>query len=443
MKYDKIVILDEVFVTQMNHWSLFPVFLTVQGLLQGYTHAQKPDLLMWICCALLPVLFFAVREKMNKFSLFFLLHLLIAGLPFLFPAQNIVSRVLGAACGVCYLIYSLYQYFSPETSGYDVEFPPIFSVCLSAAALLLQHYGSTVPWDFYYAAALVLVLGIYFMESFFSKYIGFLSVSATSSGYVPEKEMFRSGAGIACAYTVGSVLLLLLSANLKWLSVPTEVIRNFIRALLRFLFGLFHVEEDITPGPETVIFNENDPWLPPAGETFWLWDVLAAITFIAFYVLLIYFLGRAVYRLILFLKNRFAQKRTNEIPQDELAVFDVREKCDMINPAGVLFAESNERSFFSALTPRERVRRLFKKYILTAKKHFYSSEDTDRFAFYTARECIDILSENKALAANKQTSFAKKTATSMIAEIYEKARYSEEDISSADVKELKTLLNKN
>ena len=75
MKLGRIVIVNEILVTQMNHWGIFPIAAAVMGIAEKFTQAKKPDLLIWVLCGLFPVFFFIIREAAERFWLFFLLHL--------------------------------------------------------------------------------------------------------------------------------------------------------------------------------------------------------------------------------------------------------------------------------------------------------------------------------------------------------------------------------
>lgn len=420
MKHEQIVIIDELLVTQMNHWTLFPVAITVMGLMQQLTGAQKPDMLLWILCGLFPILFFIIREKTRHFVPFLTLHLVTAGISFLLPAQNTVSRVIAVLCGAGYLLHSVSLRLTQRSNGYDTGFPPVAAIVLSAAALFLQHYQGLDSWDFYYVTALILVLGIYFISYYLDKYLDFLTVNASSTGYLPEKEMFRSGMGMVFASTLGGVLVLFVTANVEWLAAILAFLKNIVRQIIRFLVSLFPqgADEDFIP-----IVEENTGGsgiaLPEPGESFWFWDVLMALSTVAMLVFLLFLLYKGIIRLILFLRNRFSQNRSRQTKQEALAVYDVREKCDTVRST-----RKRSDGFFDFLTPSQRVRRLYRRRVLSAKGLFAVAEKNEHLEGYTAREWAAMLS-----------------APGM-ADIYEKARYTHREITSEDIRQMKEACRK-
>lgn len=414
MKHDRIVIIDEFLVTQMNHWTLFPVVLTVMGLMQPFTKTRTPDVFLWILCSFLPFLFFLVREKADHFSLFFTLHLLLAGLSFFLPAQNMVGKVLAVASGTGYMIHSLSLRFSARSNGYDTCFPPVISILLSAAALFLQQYQGNVSWDFYYMTSLVFVLGIYFIIYYLDKYLDFLTLNASSTGYLPEQEMFRSGLGMVLFYTFMGVLLLFAAANVEWLASLLRAFKNFVRQVIRFLVSLFpegQAEERIPIRGEPI--QEGAMELPEPGESFWLWDVLTAIATVAVLIFLSIMLFKAVKRLIHYLREHFSGSRAKGSAKNGV-VFDVHEKCDMIPSV-----KKRGAAVFHFPGTRERIRKMYKKRVLADRELLQPASDVERLGCLTARE------------------YATRRAIPALADIYEKTRYSGEDPDAEDVRKMK------
>ena len=96
---------------------------------------------------------------------------------------------------------------------------------------------------------------------------------------------------------------------------------------------------------------------------------------------------------------------------------DVREKC------GIVKKDTAKRGtgFFRQFTPVERIRRMYKKQVLSGSPEGAKKE---KIPFMTARECVEKLSLPD------------------MAGIYEKARYSDSEVTAEDVKKMKSALSK-
>ena len=186
--------------------------------------------------------------------------------------------------------------------------------------------------------------------------------------------------------------------------------------IIRFLVGLFPEAEPERHMPTVDVTEHSGGMeLPEPNEPFWLWDVLMVIACIALFLWLAFLLFKASVKLIHFLQRRFGERHTQILTEESLAVFDIHEKCDMIRSV-----RKKESRFFGFLNPAERIRKLYRKRVLSAK--ILTNENAlEQLSSYTAREC------------------AGKLEIPSMAKIYEKARYSKEEVTSEDVKEMKDI----
>lgn len=416
MKSSRIDLIDEFLVVQMNHWILFPIVMTIQGLMDPFYSCEYPDFLMWILCSLIPLALFWVRDKAKKFLVFLILHIVIVAFGFMIPAMNPVSRVLCAACVIGYVIYSI-SIRMTKPAMWDQNFPPVMAIVLSAASLYLQHYQGKENWDSYYVFTLIAVLGFYFISYYLEKYLDFLVVNASSTGHIPEKEMFASGIGLVLLYTMGGVVILLLSSNIQWLEAFLSGLKQIIRQIIRFIASLFPegTSEIVVPITEEASHG-GQMELPEPGESFWLWDVLMYIAGIVVCIVVLRLLFKGLLQLIRYIRARFAGKSASKEATENTAVVDVHEKLDIVRDS---MRTSKGRNPFELLSPAERIRRLYKKRLLNAKATLVPEGEVSDLNFMTARECSEKLE-----------------AVSM-ADIYEKVRYSKEEAVGEDVRRMK------
>ena len=89
---------------------------------------------------------------------------------------------------------------------------------------------------------------------------------------------------------------------------------------------------------------------------------------------------------------------------------DIRENCSIEKN------EKNGKGWFGFLDNRERVRKLYRKKILKSSTKIIGNADQHHLEYLTAKECCDRISEDA------------------LKNIYEKARYSSEDITAEDIR---------
>ena len=107
--------------------------------------------------------------------------------------------------------------------------------------------------------------------------------------------------------------------------------------------------------------------------------------------------------------NKFSEEMmTAQNEVRESLIVEKREKDDDKN-----------RSFFSFLDNKEKIRKIYKKRVTKEKATIVGTLDTENLKYYTAKECCDKLD-----AQNLQ-------------DVYDKVRYSEEEITADDVKAAK------
>ena len=289
-------------------------------------------------------------------------------------------------------------------------------VGIAAFSAFFVHYLGVRDWDEHYIIALIAAIALYFVIYYIDHYLHFLAVNESSAGFLPAKEMFRSGLGLVLGFTVLGAGILVLSSRVAWMSGILRLIKALLLRFLRFLFsgkGEEPAEEIEIPIIEERQNDMGEMPLPEATEPFWLWKVLEVIAIIVFAGLIcalaVLFLIK-LFRLIRqYLNLHFRQERSVETG----GTYDLREKCELEHSP-----ERTRHSLFTALAPHERIRRLYKKKLLSSASRL-SEEDRNRMDIYTAKE------------------WEKKLETRGMSDLYEQARYSNREMTAADVKRMK------
>ncbi|MCM1542669.1 MAG: hypothetical protein NC121_15600 [Blautia sp.] len=422
VKTERLEFVIEILTSVMNHWIFFPLVMTALGIAMKLAEQPlegNPDFLLWAVCGLIPIAFFLVRYYVERFWLFMLCHgaVLAAAL----AAASLLSIGGAVTCVVCtaaYVIYSFMLRLKENETVYSGNIHPVTALGISVVANFMFHREDHMPdWDRYYLFIMIGVFACYLIIHYLKHYLSFLQVNKSSAGYLPAREILHSGIGFVLPYTLIGALILVLSLNVKWLEPILRVLKEGLKIVLRFLIGLLPAGEEpgeLVPIEEPVRGN-NDPGLGelPAAETFWLWEVLEYVVIILFFCGCAYVLFKAVKWLIRYIREKFGDRADYAgIVTGQADVYDVRERCSIEKKDSA----SRGGGLFQRFSPVERVRRLYKKRVLSGKT---AADDRSGLNYMTARECGDKLSLPD------------------MADIYEQARYSDREITAADVKRMK------
>lgn len=421
VRTERVKLVIEILTSQMNHWILFMLVMTVRGIsmgLMGNSTGDEPDFLLWTVCGLVPIALFLIRYSAERFQPFLLYH---GGILAVLSAAALLYRNGAIICVICAVVYTTCSFkmrLGEKSAVYSEGIHPLAAVGLSAAANFLFHIEDGMPdWDKYYLFILIGVLACYLIIYYLKHYLNFLRVNESSTGYLPAGEMLSAGIGLILPYMLFGVLILLLSLNVDWLEPIFRVLAKGLKEILRFIFRLLSVsdaaEEPISVEKYGGHVPEAEMLSPPEAESHWLWEVLEYVVLILFACGCVFALIAGLKRLVRYLREHFGKNAAggNIItgPED---VFDVREKCSIEKSS----PGSKSLSLFRRFTPVERVRRLYKKKVLSGKTVI---KDRGVLKVMTARECGEVLSLPD------------------MATIYEQARYSDRKITSEDVRCMK------
>lgn len=415
MNIGRIRFINEILTEQMNHWLLYPLALIVAGASRKLTGEGEPALLMWTLCSLFPLAFFLIRCAVKKLIPFTILHLAVAALSLLIPVPFPIGRVVCIACALGYLISSHILRLKYDALFSEAIHLPV-GVGIGAFSIFFIHYVEIRNWENCYIFSLIGGIVLYFITYYIERYLNFLSMNESSAGYLPAAEMFRSGLGLVILYTLVGAVILTLSSQFEWLAGILQPLKNLLIRFLRFLFSghaMTEEEAEIPLVEEQPENNMGEMNLPEAGEPFWLWKVLEYV----FIVALICAICAAAAVLLIKLVKLIIQylnlhrERIGNIETED--AWDLREKCGLERNK-----EKKRQSLFSALSPRERIRKLYKKKLLASASGL-SETERNRMGIYTAREWEDILKAEG------------------MAQLYGLARYSRREITGAEVKKMK------
>lgn len=412
MKRSPIHYTKECLITQMNHWILAIAAMTLFSVF-------SPDRLhlgFLLLLGIVPAFFYFLRIKANNFFVFFGLHLLpfISVMSVLFAYDSLILSLVTMAILLFHLIYSVKIKIKPT----NVENPfvgPAAGVCLIAVfAFFHAHYGK-VDISSYYIIALFIFLLVFFLYYFMDHYIWFVSVQKNSVDNISEKSLWIGGMKLLVAFVAITILSMLLLGDIEWLSYIASKIGAALTEILRFIIAFLNAHSN----PEDALFDNiasgggEGQMMPFAGsKTGSAWIVLEYIAIALVAIGLVWLIGYGLYLFFKMLWEGFHENKTKKV-DFYFSEGDVREQIEIIQNKRLL------RNIFAPKNSRDAARKVYKKYIIKHKELLVGPSDQSHLAPLTAGECCEKLDNPEAQA------------------IYEKVRYSDQKISSADVKALK------
>lgn len=288
--------------------------------------------------------------------------------------------------------------------------PPMFIVLLGGMSMV-EKIVTTHDWSVYYYIITFVYLVGYFVYYFSKQFLQFLALNKHSASNIPEQTIFRNGIIQTLFFTAGSSIILFISANFDWVKRIVDHIWNMILAVLRYVFA--GIETPVQQ-PQKEELTQKDPQMGSAnmGDAIpeqMLEDIrnliiiFLCVAIIIGFILFLYY----IYCVIKGIETSPLRKRKKEMVEDDE---DVREYCGFEKKS-----KTRERSF-RFRNNREKVRRLYQKMVLKRKTELIGEQNPEQLSYFTAKECCERLEEQSLKA------------------VYEKARYSEDVITTEDVR---------
>ena len=400
--------MQDLLIILINHLPLLGLGITVMGLFGQEQHY----IWLWGAAVAVPLVLYFARVKIGNFFLFFALHLILPVIAFMVPVW-ILPKIILLVMVLIYVVWSVYIRLRSKTMGEGL-LKPLFVISMLGALTLVENLNNKMGWEWIYIALAMVYLAGYFIYNFIDQYLHFLTVNESSAANIPEQEIFSSGMKQTFLFMLGSVVVLLLTANVGWLAYIMSWLGKGLLAVIRFLLSGRSGEqiEEIEPSVMESAPQDMGGMFAEEGKTALIWIILEKILMAAIGVLLI---GLVVFGIVMGFRYLWKYFHAGSKKEDEVlqSGIDIRETC-------IIEKKQKEASdWFSFLKPREKVRKIYRKQILKHKKEIIGENTPENLEYMTAEECCEKISSEELKL------------------IYEKARYSSEEITSEDVKRIK------
>lgn len=395
----------------------YMVVLGAQLLLLAGFSAGEPMIWRLLLQAGIPLFYYFLREKCNSIPLFFILHILPVCASYFLPGAGAPEKIILVLGALAFAVLSLSKRVFSKEKGMEAANPiVVIGLFLVFYLFDMAQMGGNAG-RYFFEMSVFFAVG-YFLYYYFNRAGTFLKISNMYIEGVPVKKVLLSAFGMVFGFSAAAFVLINLLTNRAWLDGITGWIGRFVHKALSAL--VTYVPETEAP-IEDVLFAKVEYTDFGISQEASEWGMLADIILKAVCGLLfLAFLIFLVVSAVRFIGMAFGIKKKKEsfrdvTEEDRIEKLGRREKKK---------SETREWRIFGG-TPEQKIRKLYYKTML--RKHSMLKEEHTKKLLKTgtARECCQTMFEDEAALPEQ------------FAQIYEKARYSQEGCSAGDVKKMK------
>lgn len=398
------------------------IVITVEIVLVIDFVKQAPDFRLILIQAAVPLLFYFLREKCSFIVLFFLLHGLSVWGSFTLSGNILAENVIFGMGTMIFAALSIYKMLGRKEKSMSAPHPLIvllfYFICyLVDAGQMNGDAGG------YLLQLVTIYFSFWFIYYFLNKFVTFMNINHLFMEGIPIKKVFVSASILSVGFSTLSYLIISLCTNKELWDAVGARFAGWVKGILGHLFSLIPEAEAPTGngliGVEDIgdfgnVSSEMSQFAEIADTIF---RVLGDILLVVLLILALAAMVRWIRKAFQWMKKRGGLQW--EEPEDQVEVLERKKEKKVLK-------KENMRHIFGG-TPQQKIRKLYYKTLI--KKHLALKEEKmERLLKYgTARECM-----TKMYADMQQEAGS-------CAKLYEKARYSEENCTAEDVKEMKAL----
>lgn len=404
--------------TQLNY---IPALLVIFAIYFGILKTQ-PQMWKYVLLALLPFGFYLVRVYVKKLVLFSILHLGWAVLP-LFLAKNIAELIFFIILGAVFFGMSVYFKVTKKQDEDSVLF--VAMTCIIAVI----SYFSALSGSGEDAAGIIATLAIvyvvfYMLYQYIVGYLNYIKNNEVSNQNIPKTHIFKTSFSTLIGFLtlfVGFALLLVKGNFFADLIYKIgDLIKRFIIWLLSFAPDAMEQGGAVEEAEETVQnldrFGENmEPVyeLPPE-----IIELIDNIVTVGAYIITGIAILLFTYALFSAIVAAFRVKR--DVNEEEVVL--VKDKVTKVKRN-----QNTKKEKGKASSKDKKIRRLYEEMVV--KTNLSGTTDkTEKKSIITKLRHQTPVEQCKNMQSREQ-----------IRQLYEKARYSDNEITKEDVKQMKDI----
>ena len=414
-----ICMIKELFSNIINGITLLFLYFTASSIIGNVRGDEAfPAAAWWLVFTALMYLQYFFRTGIKKTIIFLILTLLMPIAVFFLPLGFIAYRIVFTVFAFFYAVYSVFLY-TTTLDKLSVSFSPVFTGGIGIVSLFVLHRFNYVKYDPLYVILFLISLSLYFLRMYLDKFVEFINVNLASAAHIPVRNIFKSNSILLSIYVVIGAAIIFVLSSFNFISKVFHGTGEFLRRAIIYLLSLLPEPEEVTTNAEEVVRNElpmgyGDLFV--AGEASPVWkyvDLLTTSLVIVLLLALLFFVIKKVYE---FVSAKYKKRK----PLTVINNTDYEEVHERIEEK-VKTVERRRFNLFENFSPSMQIRNLFKKRIKLSKMILTKSGDEDKLSYLTAKDCERILNLKE------------------MADIYEKARYSENPVTSDDVNKMRKI----
>lgn len=401
----KVLIGKEIIATQINY---LYIYIVGYFLLWSWVSEDVP-VYRYPMYMLLPLVFFLVRSKVKRNGVNMLLHIVIATAFMCIPG-SIYERVVFGALVVFMAVFSIFIRKKSDKME-DIVFHPSGIIALYLLIAIGTHGRTNETIHVLMRFALIVYVSSYFLHYYLQSFDDFVVSNQKSAGYMPEKWIFKTGFSFAIIFSVVSAIILTIISYFSSLN-------GIFKAVVgKMILGILNIMNRNPSGQEEIVDQGSvfdvptsmqiDPsMIAETSKIAMVFDAMLVVASIGVIGLVIYLIARKMIQSFQISGETYKEKESSSI-------------TDKVEVVEKVKGEKLFEGFHFRETYQQKIRRIFREYMVGKNKKVQAKLYTK-----TARECM-VLVNSKEINAESQ-----------YVEIYEKARYSNEDCTSLDVKHM-------
>ena len=405
-RINKLRLIREFLTSQANHWSLFSVFIFLANIFQ-HPYPTVAEYICWVLLSFMPWVLYFTRSFCKHFFPQLFSYLIFAFLVFIIPFE---SGKLHFACFLlttCYACISLYRSFQ-SVEHTALVLPPYITCAITCILLIILSIETEDYSTFPFCVGIIPVCCFYLLRYYVHNFLLFTISNEETSSNMPVDDMFKSGFQVTLAYlTIGTGMMLFIALS--------TVSTNFFKSIGQFLHQCFvrfirRIFPENSEAKQTAFSDQTGNLIPQfkegSGESWIVWDILSNIIIILTILAILGYILYTFYRIIMFLLKLRLHLADSE-DTSESYYTETHEKLSKTQ-----LKKSNFKHAKKDI--KHRIRSIFKHSIMK------SELEPHKRKLITAREYVN-MNQNYELA-----------------NLYEKARYSPEECTLEDLKQMQS-----
>ncbi len=400
-----------------NHWSVYIVVYMLLVVAGQIYQVPLVHWFIWFALGMLPLVFQKLKSVCKQRVLRYAIYAAVLFLVYMLRTPHMTYTFIYLLCVAYYCVNAEWYDWAKEDSADYKPIPLVVLVLMSLVVIFVFQWVRLFELQRTILYLLIWNVMLYSVASFVNKYVKFLDLNKHSVGYMPIKSVLGSGVLSMLGFSSGLAVLLTIVASIGKMGDILQYIKRFIqninrkimdwlKEVLKKWFGGIDKDKMNIPDMQGTISQVQS-----VGED--KWSVMDIILAILMGLLALYALYQILRFIFTYLSAWLSYRGRGEITT--LKEEDVEETGDVVEK----ISQRKRESLLGAMTPAQRIRRRFRRKVLSEQKLIYDTDKRERMELYTARECAEIIDAAE------------------VAEIYEKARYSPFECTSEDVKKMK------